>query len=256
MSRPVILMRPGEANNRLASLLEDEGMSVWRWPAFSISLTKDESAVTQRLKNLDDIDMIILASPAAVAAVSHWIRVWPQHITIATVGEGTARVVRAAWGDEVNVLYPEGDATLSGSEALWALIQKTGVPARALILRGQTGREWLAEQLKMIGVDVIKLCVYIRTPFELNVTQRLELSQAMKGPSPIVYVTSTDAVDVLVHTLRPIAGALDWLAKGIAITLHPRVQMRLTEAGYQQVFLTAADDPTVKSVIEKVLTSP
>ena len=37
-SRPVILMRPGEANNRLAELLEAQGIHAVRWPAFSIEL--------------------------------------------------------------------------------------------------------------------------------------------------------------------------------------------------------------------------
>ena len=38
MTAPIILMRPGEANNRLAAKLEREGLDVWRWPAFTIEL--------------------------------------------------------------------------------------------------------------------------------------------------------------------------------------------------------------------------
>ena len=38
LQRPVILMRPGEANNRLANKLQKEGITSWRWPAFRIEL--------------------------------------------------------------------------------------------------------------------------------------------------------------------------------------------------------------------------
>ena len=107
-SRPVILMRPGEANNRLAEQLEALSANVWRWPAFRIELPQETDLITERLSNLDDVEMVVLPSPAAVTAVAHWVREWPEHITLATVGEGTARVIRAAWGDKVKLIYPEG----------------------------------------------------------------------------------------------------------------------------------------------------
>ena len=110
-SRPVILMRPGEANNRLAELLEAQGIHAVRWPAFSIELPEETDQITERLSNLDDVEMVVLPSPASVAAAAHWVREWPEHITLATVGEGTARVIRAAWGPKVKLIYPEGDAS-------------------------------------------------------------------------------------------------------------------------------------------------
>ena len=154
--RPVILTRPGAANDRLADLLETDGLNVWRWPAFTITLPEDQALVAERFAHLDDVEMVVMASPAAVAAVAHWVREWPKHITLATVGEGTAKVIRAAWGDDVKIIYPEGDAEHSGSEALFALVKKQRVPSRVLIARGQTGREWLSEQLIALGADVEK----------------------------------------------------------------------------------------------------
>ena len=122
--RPVILTRPGAANDRLADLLEADGLTVWRWPAFTITLPEDQALVAERFAHLDDVEMVVMASPAAVTAVAHWVREWPKHITLATVGEGTAKVIRAAWGDDVKIIYPEGDAEHSGSEALFALVKK------------------------------------------------------------------------------------------------------------------------------------
>ena len=255
LHQPVIMMRPGAANDRLAAALEKEDMLCWRWPAFSIELPdKGECAVVQeRLANLDDVEMVILPSPASVAAVAHWVREWPPHITIATVGEGTAKVVRAAWGDEVKLIYPQGDAENSGSEALWEILQTRGAPSRVLFLRGQTGREWLPEQFRSMGSDVITLCAYVRVPLELTNEQCRALSLATAGPAPIIYITSTDAVDALFHAIRPVPEARAWLTSGTAITLHPRIVRRLEEAGFKNIEVTTTDDESVAAHIRSNL---
>ena len=248
--QPVILMRPGAANVRLAQALEHEGISSWQWPAFRITLPDDQGPVSERLAHLEDFDMVVLASPAAVAAVAHWVRQWPPHITLATVGEGTARVIRAAWGDDIRILFPKGEAEHSGSEALFALMKKGKIPSRVLIARGQTGREWLSEQLNALGADVEKLAAYVRVPLELEPEQVEQLQQAVAGPSPIVYVTSSDAVATLLHAIRPVPQARDWFVRGIAVTIHPRCAERLREAGFTHVDITGTDDSRVVQCVK------
>lgn len=253
MLQPVILMRPGEANNRLAAALEVEGADVWRWPAFTIRLPSEQESVAARLSNLDDVEMVVLPSPMSVAAAAHWIKSWPPHVVLATVGEGTARAIRACWGDEVNLLYPEGDAAHSGSEALWELVCERGAPSRVLFLRGQTGREWLPEKFRSIGSDVVVLCTYVRDPIELSADELDVLSRAVSGSPPIIYITSTDAVEALMHAVRPVPGARDWIVKGWALTIHPRVVERLKEAGFSNVEVTSAEDSTVARRILEII---
>lgn len=250
--RPVILMRPGEANNRLAARLERDGRCVWRWPAFRIELPENTEQVEAQLADLTGVDMVVLPSPAAVAAVAHWVRAWPDHVTIATVGEGTAKVVRAAWGDDVKLLYPTGDAAHSGSEALWELVEKIGAPARVLFLRGQTGREWLPEHFAAMGSDVIKLCAYVRVPIELTEQQIKDVTESIFGRSPIVYITSTDAVDALMRAIRVVPGGREWLVHGTALTIHPRVKSRLEEAGFEDIRIAGVEDENVAALVREV----
>ena len=242
-------MRPGAANDRLAAKLKADGIEAWCWPAFTITLPEDQELVAQRLAHLDDVDMVVLASPAAVAAVAHWVQEWPEHITLATVGEGTARVIRAAWGDDVPVIFPKGDAEQSGSEALFDLLKHTQIPRRVLIARGQTGREWLSQRLIELGADVEKLAAYVRVPIELTPAQVEELAKAVSGPSPIVYLTSSDSVATLLHAIKPVPEARDWFLQGTALTIHPRCADRLFEAGFQHVEITGADDQSVREHI-------
>ena len=248
--QPVILMRPGAANDRLADLLQrQDGIRAWRWPAYAITLPEDESLVSDRLAHLDDFDMVVLASPAAVTAAAHWVREWPKHLTLATVGEGTARVIRAAWGDDVPVLCPPGEAESSGSEALFEILRHGVVPSRVLIIRGQSGREWLSENLIQLGADVEKVCAYVRVPLELSPEQQDQLTMSMCGEGPIVYITSTDAVATLLHAVRPTPGAREWIVSGRAITIHPRCADRLREAGFKHVEISAAADEAVRQRI-------
>ncbi len=253
---PIILTRPGEANNQLADVVEAmqlRQVDVWRWPAFNIELPSmtEQEQLQKRLENLDDVEMVVLPSPAAVTAVAHWIDHWPAHVTLATVGSGTARTIRAAFGDRVDVLAPEGDAEQSGSEALWELVKRRGAPSRVLFLRGQTGREWLPTQFRSIGSDVVTMCAYVRVPIELNAKQNRMLTHALAGQPPILYITSTDAVDAMVLALHTVPGALEWAVRGDVITLHPRVVRRLKEAGFSNIAVTSTDTHTVAAQVRE-----
>ena len=111
--QPVILMRPGAANDRLAQALLADGVEAWRWPAFTITLPDDEAIVADRFAHLDDVDMVILPSPAAVAAAAHWVREWPEHITLATVGEGMPSCACCVGG------FSQAHISRWGCGALW-----------------------------------------------------------------------------------------------------------------------------------------
>ena len=251
--RPIILMRPGAPNERLAERLGRLGMNVWKWPAFTILPPEEPQRVKERLSDLSNFDMVLLASPSAVAASAVYVKRWPEHITLATIGSGTARVIRSAWGEDIHVLYPEGETFESGSERLFELLKSRGFPSRVLIVRGQVGREWLREQLLAHGTDVEVLPAYQRAPLELSNYELERLQKAVTGPVPIVYLTSTDAVGVLLHAVKTVPGALEWLQKGFVLTIHPRPKAQLEEVGFRNVALVSAKDDRVQEAIEGLL---
>ncbi len=253
LTRPVILMRPGAANDRLAGRLVNLGMKVWKWPAFTILPPEDAERVQYRLNHLENFDMVMLASPAAVAAAAVHVRHWPDNVILATIGQGTARAIRAVWGEDTPVVAPAGDSKESGSEKLFEVLKARGFPARVLIIRGQVGREWLKEQLIAHGTDVEILPAYQRTPLELSTEQLSQLRASLMGPSPIIYVTSTDAVGVLLHAVKSIRGAREWLLSGDAITIHPRPQAQLEEVGFKNPGIVSAKDEEVTEEILKRL---
>lgn len=251
MAHPVILTRTGAVNQRLGLRFEKLGCKTLLWPAFTIRLPADEAMAAERFADLSDVELVLLVSPASVSAVAHWVDRWPAHITLATVGEGTARVARAAWGPDVPIIYPKGDAAHSGSEVLMEELRRRGIPSRVLICRGQTGREWLSEELIAEGADVQKLACYERIPLELGPEQIAELALAVREDDPpVIYITTSEAVDTLRHVLRDMPKAWKWLVSGAAVVIHPRSEARAREAGFRHVVMS---NPKDEDVIEHVL---
>ena len=68
---PVILTRTGAVNQRLALRFSKLGFRTFAWPAFTIRLPEDETPAVKRFSDLSDIDLVLLVSPASVAAVAH-----------------------------------------------------------------------------------------------------------------------------------------------------------------------------------------
>jgi uroporphyrinogen-III synthase len=89
----------------------------------------------------------------------------PQTPVLACVGVSTARQI----ADDLDlplssITYPK-DVLSADSEGLWRLLKPQLPPnAKILILRGQTGRDWLADTLTQHGAAVTCLSVYRREP--------------------------------------------------------------------------------------------
>jgi uroporphyrinogen-III synthase len=89
----------------------------------------------------------------------------------------------------------------------------------------------------------------VRVPIELTTQQIEDLQKAIHGPSPIIYITSSDSVATLLHAIRPVPGAREWFLHGAAVTIHPRCAERLREAGFVHVEITGTLDERVREHI-------
>ena len=252
---PVIVTRPAEAGRRLTARLVAAGFDVRWWPAFEIAPAPDEDAVRSRLSALADVPLVLLVSPAAVAACAALLPNWPVGVAIAAVGAGTAEAARAAFGPAVEVVEPPPEAIESGSEALWQVLVERGLPHKVLIARAEHGREWLSQQLAAAGVEVERLAVYRRLPLALSDAEREQLAHSLSDLPPQILVTSSEAVDVLVEALAGVPGALEWAQRGRCLVIHSRIRQRLLEAGFADVDFVAAEDEAVIAKLESAPSS-
>jgi uroporphyrinogen-III synthase len=156
----VLLTRPAEESALLAASLSDVGIFSSSLPLLEIEalpVTPEQQAVWADLGRYCAV--IVVSKPAARLGVQRLERHWPR-LPWFSVGAATAQVL-ADQGLDVHY-PPSGD----DSEALLALpalreaVARTD--ARVLILRGEGGRELLAERLREQGASVDYLELYRR----------------------------------------------------------------------------------------------
>ena len=88
------------------------------------------------------------------------------------------------------------------------MVEEAGAPRAACSsFAARPAANGSLQRFREMGADVVVVCAYVRLPLELSNGQIAELIRGMTNEHPVVYVTSTDAVDVLMHALRPIPGA-------------------------------------------------
>jgi uroporphyrinogen-III synthase len=227
----LLLTRPAEESQALARALAEEGVFSSSLPLLDIEPLPVSEENRSIIYNLAAYCAVIVVSKSAARLGLEMVdEVWPQPPMQDwfAVGAATAQILDD-YG--LRVFYPEqGD----DSEALVALPQLqsaiAGYDPKVLIIRGEEGREWLAESLRAQGVAVDYLPLYRRVlpqypPFALP--QRVE-AERLNG----LVVSSGQGFE---H-LRELAGE-SWpqLAQLPLFVPSPRVAEIAREAGAQIV---------------------
>ena len=224
----LLLTRPAEESAALATVLSDVGIYSSSLPLLDIEplpITPDQQALLRDLGRYCAV--IVVSKPAARLALQQLDRQWSE-MPWFSVGAATAQVL-ADQGYTVH--YPH---TGDDSEALLelpALREAIARPdARVLILRGEGGRELLAERLRERGASVDYLELYRRflPTYDTGVLmQRIQLER-LNG----VVVSSGQG---FLH-LQALAGA-DWpeVAQLPLFVPSPRVQEMARAAGAEKV---------------------
>src|SRR5690625_2296850 len=157
MSAFVVLTRPASRNESLAKRLATDGFDVACLPALELETLVDAPG---QMIWLDDFDLVVFVSSHAaqsyIDCMQQWRPgvVWPAGVRVATVGHASAEpIYQLGQVPEKHIFHP-GPAQEQDSEALWEVLYPI-LPQlqRVLIVRGQTGREWLGEQFERQGIE-------------------------------------------------------------------------------------------------------
>ncbi|PZX02013.1 uroporphyrinogen-III synthase [Pseudomonas sp. 478] len=159
----LLLTRPADESAALSSLLAEKGIFSSSLPLLEIEPIPASDTMRKMILGLDRYCAVIVVSkPAARIAVDLLDRYRPQppRLKWFSVGAATAQILEDRGLD---ISFPvEGD----DSEALLELPQLREAIARpgprVLIMRGEGGRELLAERLRELGASVEYLELYRR----------------------------------------------------------------------------------------------
>jgi uroporphyrinogen-III synthase len=234
----ILVTRPAEQAGDLAARIAAQGGQAIRFPLIGINPPEDWRALDEIAARLEAFSLALFVSPNAVRhglgrLLSH--RPWPERLAAGAIGPGTARALADAGIGEVIVPQERYD-----SEALLALppLQAERISARAvLILRGNGGRELLAETLRARGAAVECVACYRRV--------------AAREGAGLVSLLRNKALDALALSssegLRNLLQLLDTDSRERVFAMpvfvpHRRIVEEAARLGLRRVVLTGATD--------------
>jgi uncharacterized protein HemX/uroporphyrinogen-III synthase len=220
----IVVTRPVAQAGRLAQLLETRGARPIRFPAVEI-----EPLPERPLPPMESFDLAIFVSPTAAQYGLE--RLGLLRLPVAAVGEGTRRELQARGIDAV--LAPEDGAD---SEALLALPQMQELTGkRVLIIRGEGGRELLAETLASRGAQVEYFECYRRALPKADTAPLISAWE--RGEVDAVTVFSAQALEHLILLV-----GLERLKRVPLFVNHLRVADRAREAGIRDITVAGPGD--------------
>ena len=241
----VLVTRPEGQADGLCQLIEEAGGRAIRWPLIEIAPVEDAAEGPLQLTRLDGWDWLIFVSVNAVRfGLDHVERggeqpVWPK---VAAIGQATAAELERR-GVTVD-LTPKQQFN---SEALLVMPELADVAGqRFLIVRGEGGRELLADTLAARGAQVAYAEVYRRVVPQADPGHLLECWRA--GEIDVVTVTSGEVLDNLVQLLSD--SNADLLKNTPLVAIGERVAQRARWLGCESVMTAEpGDEAIVASVI-------
>lgn len=253
MSDTVVITRPRAQAEPLAQRLAQAGHSTVVLPLLEIHPLPDQAPLRATLARLDRFAMACFVSPNAVDAAFEHLDGWPPQVAIAVVGEGSrAALARHGVCGERFTIHSPPDPAFSDSEHLLASLDLAPLRGReVLIVRGETGRELMADALRAAGAVVTTVAAYRRDVPTLTPQLAGQLRGLLAGEHTWV-ITSSEALRGLA-ALAAQLGPDDFVARlqrQHFIVPHARIHQTALDLGLHQLTLSGSGDEGVFAALQ------
>jgi uroporphyrinogen-III synthase len=240
----ILVTRPAGQADRLAGRIAELGGVPVLFPSLEIAPPSDAEALARAVAELPRYDLAIFISPTSVERFLPPVLergAWPPGVIPAAVGQGSARALAQCGIDHVLVADDGAD-----SESLLVLPELAAVAGRrVLIVRGEGGRELLADTLRRRGANVDYAECYRRVRPAADPAPLLSLWQC--GGVAAVTVTSREVFANLTELLgaagAPLVRATPLFAP------HQRIAAAAWEWGVAEVVATPPGDAGLVSAL-------
>ncbi|OOF48806.1 uroporphyrinogen-III synthase [Rodentibacter genomosp. 1] len=238
----VLVTRPDERGKQLVDLLNQSGVVALHLPLFTFESGNDLGDLPKKLNQLNTGDYVFLVSKSAVDFSVRTLKEtgfsWREDLQYFTVGQRTAQYFSCQ--SEQITRYP---ISQENSEALLALPPMQQLNGKQiLILRGNGGREYFAEQARQRGANVDILECYRREPINYNREEQTSICKR-SGVDTLV-VTSIEILQALIEFVPE--NEQNWLKNCRLVAVSPRIAEAAKRQGWQTVILSPkADNQTL-----------
>jgi len=252
----LLVTRPAAQAAEWVGWLHERGVDAQALPLIRISAPDDAEPVRAAWAGLPNHRLAVFVSPNAAEqffALRPEGLAWPAQTLAGSPGPGTSRVLRALGVPAANIIEPKADAAQFDSESLWQqLARHDWRGARVLVVRGESGRDWLADTLRAHSAEVEFVTAYQRGAPALDDAARSLLQQAVAQPAAHAWLfSSSESIGHLVE-LAPQAG---W-QRARALATHPRIAERARSAGFGQVHECRPSVEAVVACLQSIANRP
>ncbi|MBJ7313132.1 uroporphyrinogen-III synthase [Rugamonas sp. CCM 8940] len=265
MPDTVVITRPLAQARPLAERVRALGRPVELLPLLEIGELADSGPLRAALAGLADYALVAFVSPNAIDAAFAHIAHWPAGVKLAVLGEGS-RTALAAHGvtpAEVDIVSP-ADASKSDSEHLLQTLDLAALRGRrVLIVRGDSGRELMADGLRAAGAVVDVVPAYRRSVPPLTAALRATLRRLLAQANDWV-ITSSEALRGLLALLAEMDAADGGTEKTDAtqqkyvvmmqqqhlIVPHARIAETANNLGFTRLTLTGSGDERLLAALQ------
>lgn len=228
----VLVTRPDPAGSELCETIRQAGYAAIHFPTLTFASPSNQIAYQDALKQIGYQDWLIFLSPRSVyMSMPDIRREWPDmppQIQFAAVGAGTAKALLAAG------IHAEHPMNEWSSEGLLAMAPFQSVVGQHIALvRGEGGRDILADAFAARGANVLEVMAYRREVPKVDASIYLDLFKQDK--IDIIICTSFEGV----RNLKELLGANLWptLQTLPLIVVSERIQQLAHELGFQTIWV-------------------
>jgi uroporphyrinogen-III synthase len=239
----VVVTRPQPQADAWVQRLRDGGVDAHALPLLAIEPVPAD-ALAAAWQDLRAQSLVVFVSPNAVSAffaARPRGTTWPDGLLAASPGPGSDAELAAA--GVMERIAPPADAEQFDSESLWEQLRGRAWP-RVTIVRGDGGRELLAEQLRAAGAQVGAVQAYRRVAPRWSADEQALYAGAVQAPGQHFWLLSS--TQALAHL--PPARRADWQAGAS----HPRIADAARAQGWGHVTLMRPGLPALQDALNRI----
>lgn len=249
----VVITRPRAQAGSLAAAVAAIGRELVLLPLLEIEPLADSAPLQAVLADLADYALVAFVSPNAIDAAFAHIRAWPEGVALAVLGEGSRASLAAHGVNDGNaVIHCPRDGAPSDSEHLMASLDTAALCGRrVLIVRGESGRELIADAMREAGAEVTTVAAYRRRVPAFNAALASDLAALLARDCDWI-ITSSEAL----RGLFALAGQLDGpaavakLQQQHLIVPHARIAETAAALGFTRLTLTGSGDASILAALQ------
>jgi uroporphyrinogen-III synthase len=252
-ARAVVITRPLAQAGGLAAAVAALGRRPVLLPLLEISPLPDQAPLKSVLAGLADYALVAFVSPNAINAAFAHIPAWPAGVALAVLGEGSRAALAEHGVTDANArIASPGLAASSDSESLLRSLDLAALAGpRVLIVRGESGRELMADGFAAAGALVTTVAAYRRRVPLMTAELAATLHGLLDVPNDWI-VTSSEALRGLVALVDQLASAaaVSKLQHQHWIVPHVRIADSAHALGLAQVTLTGSGDERLLAALQ------